>query len=180
MTVQEGNLLVSAKGNRFQIRAAELADAETIYSMLTEAARWMENSGIKQWTERQFSLAEVQGYFSNRTPYIAFDGEVPAGMFTLQSSDPDYWKKRNDQQYYYLHRLVVRGPYRSTGLGTALLNWAVRKSAADHKRGLRLDCRASNDKLNSYYQGQGFQFQGVTEKELTLFHLYERSGNPSS
>ncbi|WP_223066222.1 GNAT family N-acetyltransferase [Paenibacillus caui] len=173
MTTQGSSEIRTETGKAFRVRKAQPQDAEIIRSMLVEAAQWMIASGIRQWNPDQFTPEEVLSYFKVRSLYLAFDGEVPAGMFTLQSTDPDYWGPLNDDGFYYLHRLTVSQPYRSQRLGAALVKWAVDKSRIDDKKGLRLDCRATNDKLNSYYQGLGFRRVGSSELNNSLYTLYQ-------
>ncbi|TCO23208.1 hypothetical protein EV652_10931 [Kribbella steppae] len=48
----------------------------------------------------------------------------------------------------------------ATGLGAALLDWAVATSRALGCGYLRLDCVSSNSRLRSYYESRGFQHQG--------------------
>ena len=174
MTVQQSSKIRTATGSSFTIRQANLTDVESLLAMLKEAAVWMEENGITQWSPGHFKKEEVESYFGYRTVYMVLDEEVPAGMFTLQDTDPDYWKSSNEQGYYYLHRLTVRGPYRSQKLGSALLDWVSEKCKLDQMKGLRLDCRASNEKLNEYYQKLGFVYKGVAEKGGSDFCLYER------
>ncbi|WP_138493505.1 GNAT family N-acetyltransferase [Paenibacillus pinistramenti] len=166
--------LTTASGQSFQLAEAVPAEAEVVRQLLVEAAEWMQRSGIDQWKPEFFSLQAVQAYFNHRRIFVAYDRGTPAGMFTLQNSDPGYWKENDDPDYYYLHRLTVSVPYRSCGLGKAMLEWAVEKAGRDRKKGLRLDCRRISGKLNSFYQNQGFRFKGISEQADHLANLYER------
>jgi GNAT superfamily N-acetyltransferase len=174
MPVHETSTILYASGHSFQLVQAGAGDVELIRQMLVEAAEWMQGEGIEQWKPEQFTVDEIMTYFEYRMIFLALDGEKPAGMFTLQDTDPSYWKTNDDPNYYYLHRLTVSLPYRRFGLGTAFLDWASNKASSEGKKGLRLDCRRSNLKLNRFYQKQGFKFMGVTEKQEQFFNLYER------
>lgn len=160
-------------GQNFKIREAGLPDALLIRDMLIEAAEWMVSNGISQWRPEQFTADEVASYFSSRRLFIAFQAEEAAGLFTLQTSDPSYWGELNVEGYYYLHRLTVRPAFRSLGLGGAMLEYARQVSIRDNMKGLRLDCRALNDKLTAYYEASGFQKVGGMIKEDVPYNLYQ-------
>ncbi|ANS74607.1 hypothetical protein AWM70_08430 [Paenibacillus yonginensis] len=165
--------LITASGRAFTLIQASSGRADEVGRLLTEAAEWMQRKGISQWKPEQFTEDEVRSYFTNRTVFIALDRDIPAGMFTLQPSDPGYWKAMDDPSYYYLHRLTVSLAYRRFGLGQTLLSFAVDKAIRDGKKGLRLDCRQNNEALNLYYQKQGFAFKGISEQKDHFANLYE-------
>ncbi|GGA25210.1 GNAT family N-acetyltransferase [Paenibacillus physcomitrellae] len=166
--------LITASARFFTLVQASSDSVDNVRKLLIEAAEWMQEKGINQWRPEQFTEDEVRSYFSRRIVYIAFDGEKPAGMFTLQSSDPGYWKSMDDPNYYYLHRLTVSVPYRHCGLGQSFLDWTMDKTVKDGKKGLRLDCRRNNEVLNLYYQNQGFAYMGISEQQDHFANLYER------
>lgn len=171
-TSESGKSFSSKLGIEF-IRG-ESRHAEDVLKLLREAAGWMESKGINQWTPGQFSLQDVEGYFSSREVYLAMDGAEVAGMFTLQFSDIQYWGDRNDESYAYLHRLAVARTYRGGGLGGHMIRFAVRRARDLGCRGLRLDTVAHNIKLNRYYQSMGFRYMGTHDVGAgRLVNLYE-------
>lgn len=154
---------------------AEINLIADILRLLHEAAEWMVSKGINQWNPEQFTKEDdIVEYFTDRQVYIALDGDVVAGMFTLQFSDPQYWGIRNDDSYAYLHRLAVSGAYRGAGLGQHLLNQAVIIAKELGCTGLRFDTVAHNIKLNRYYQSMGFHYMGTNDMgNGRLVNLYE-------
>lgn len=175
MQDNRSNQIRTASGQEFTVQAADVSDARLIYKLLVEAADWMVGNGINQWKPEDFTLAEIKGYFAERELYIVYGNGEAAGMFTLQDSDPSYWHELNDTDYYYLHRLNVREPFRGKGLSQAILDWAFEKSALDGKKGLRLDCRANNPKLIALYQKYHFERVVQREKQGIGFQLFERN-----
>ncbi|NGM80971.1 GNAT family N-acetyltransferase [Paenibacillus sp. 7124] len=153
---------------------ANASMAGEILRLLREAAQWMQDNGLTQWRPEQFKEEDILDYFSDREVYVAMNDGEAAGMFTLQFSDPQYWGKRNDKNFAYLHRLAVGLPFRGAGLGSKLLEFAA-QTAKMSGRGLRLDTIEHNVKLNRYYQTQGFRYMGTNDVGGgRLVNLYEK------
>ncbi|WP_410768645.1 GNAT family N-acetyltransferase [Fontibacillus sp. BL9] len=159
----------------FQIALADKNDSELVRNLLIEAANWMASSGIKQWNPEQFTEEVISSYFVNRDIYLLLraDNHEPAGLFTLQTSDPDYWGELNDEGYNYLHRLTVRPDYRGHDLGRKLIYWAAKRSRSLGRIGLRFDCWNENRKLNPYYRDLGMEEQALGELNGRQYILYE-------
>lgn len=161
------------------IREAVPADTDTLAEMLSEAAEVMVKSGVEQWKPEMFSTEAVMEYFENRRIFLLTSDGNPAGLFTLQDSDPGYWQELNDERYLYVHRLTVRPEYRGLDYGGEMLRYAEAEAARLNKRGLRLDCVAHLPSLNAYYQRSGFRF--VAERDLNrsvggrYVNLYEKT-----
>ncbi|MDP4098656.1 GNAT family N-acetyltransferase [Paenibacillus sp. P96] len=156
------------------IQEADPSQAGIVTALLQEAAGWMSEQQIKQWDRSLFTEQLISEYFANRKVYIAYLNDEPAGMFTLQEDDSAYWKDRNDSSFGYLHRLTVRRCYSGAGIGERLLRAAENIASDAGKKGLRLDCRADNPKLNTVYQKQGFRFMGISDMGEYHVNLYEK------
>jgi RimJ/RimL family protein N-acetyltransferase len=173
MSTQQSEQSASAE-QRIEIIRGGPEHSEDILKLLREAAGWMESKGIKQWTPGQFSIRDVEDYFSSREVYLAMEGPTVAGMFTLQFSDVQYWGERNDESYAYLHRLAVAKSHRGGGLGGRMIRFAVGRAEEQGCTGLRLDTVAHNIKLNRYYQSLGFRYMGTHDVGAgRLVNLYE-------
>ncbi|GGO07132.1 GNAT family N-acetyltransferase [Saccharibacillus kuerlensis] len=180
---EKTNLFRQGKGSaELSIREASIDDVEVLAAMMREAAEVMVHAGVEQWKPDMFTSDTVRGYFDNRRLFLLTADGQPAGLFTLQDSDPSYWKDLNDDRYLYLHRLTVRPEYRGLDYGGVMLNYAEQEAARQGKLGLRLDCVAHLPTLNAYYQRNGFVF--VTERDLNrerggrYVNLYEKpNGN---
>ncbi|GGF63467.1 hypothetical protein GCM10010912_05670 [Paenibacillus albidus] len=154
---------------------AQLERVPEVLKLLQEAAQWMEDNGIRQWSPGQFNEADITAYFSDRQVYLALDHGQAVGMFTLQFSDPLYWGEKNDEAYAYLHRLAVTGTHRGKGLGKAMLLYAAQLALELGCKGLRFDTVAHNLKLNRYYQSLGFYYMGTNDMGGgRLVNLYQQ------
>lgn len=152
---------------------AKEEDAALIKDLLVETATWMNAAGIEQWVPQQFTEQLIQTYLQEREVFLCMDGNIEAGMFTLQSSDPDYWGELNDESFYYLHRLLVRPSYRGKGLSKELIYFAARYGRERGKAGLRFDCWDQNRKLNPYYESLGMVPQGKGTIGPRSYILYQ-------
>lgn len=161
----------------FAIALASLSDKDTVRDMLIEAAEWMAGLGVRQWNPLQFTTAEIDRYFAEREIYLLIREEQPVGMFTLQSSDPEYWGPLNEEGCSYLHRLTVRSPWRGQQLSGAMIEWAAKRSKQLNRKALRLDCWDGNTKLNRMYASMGFVHKGTGEKQGRGYNLYEMNIN---
>ncbi len=160
--------------SELHIRQAEQGEEALITAFLVEAADWMEENGIGQWRRTLFTPELIHSYFVEREVYVAeYKGE-PAGTFTLQSGDEDYWQHKNDTDYYYLHRLTIVRKFRGLELGRRMLDWAVQRAAERGKKGLRLDCLAELVSLNRFYQRQDFRYMGTHDVNGKMASLYEK------
>lgn len=165
--------IIDSSAGSFQIGLADEREAGTVLELLLEAADWMHKSGIQQWRREQFTEEVVRSYFATREIYMLVGEQEPVGMFTLQGSDPDYWGSLNDEDFAYLHRLIVRPAYRGQGISRDLIYWAARRSRQLGKKGLRFDCWNENRKLNPYYQELGMVQRGMNRLNGREYVLYE-------
>lgn len=167
--------MFSTEQGRFELRRAEAGDAGEMLALLTEAAEVMEQQGRKQWSPSLFSLDLMEQYLAEREVFILWHEDKAAGMFTLQYGDPDYWGKRDDPSYGYLHRLTVRFAYRGLELGNQMISFAESYLVSKGKRGFRLDCVSHLPTLNRFYQRQGFQFVAEQDMGGRIVNLYEKT-----
>ncbi|OWR32744.1 GNAT family N-acetyltransferase [Saccharibacillus sp. O23] len=157
---------VRANGSEagLRIREAKREEAELLANLMREAAQVMVDNGVEQWKPEMFNAQTVLSYFDTRRVFLLTAEDRPAGLFTLQESDPAYWADADDDRYLYLHRLTVRPEYRGLDYGGFMLRFAEKEAARRGKLGLRLDCVAHLPSLNAYYVRGGFRF--VAERDL--------------
>ncbi|MEI8406204.1 MULTISPECIES: GNAT family N-acetyltransferase [unclassified Kribbella] len=141
--------------NRLTLESATPAEVGDVLTVLDEAAAWLRDSGIDQWPDR-FESAWVEPAIERGETWLARLDGVVAGTITLDWDDP-LWSDLEGTAGY-VHRMAVRRS--ATGLGAALLDWAVATTRALGCTYLRLDCVTSNTRLRSYYESRGFHHQG--------------------
>lgn len=139
------------------IRQATPRDTETISSILSEAAQWLEQNGTPMWKGDELTLARIAGDVANGLFYVAeCDGEI-AGTIKFQLEDTLFWPDVSQAESAFVHRLAVHRRFAGGVVSSAMLNWAVERARALGRRYLRLDCEASRTRLRKVYEQFGFR-----------------------
>ena len=159
------------------VRAAE-SDADTVQSILEEAARWLTYRGIGGWTPGSFPRRRILERIGRGEMYLAGLAGQTFGTLALQWSDEEVWGDTPGDAGY-VHGLAVRRDFAGRGLGRELLRWAEDRVALSGRSYLRLDCLAENQGLNEYYGRAGFRCRGRARVWGMELNLYERRVRPS-
>lgn len=161
-------------------RRATAADFDAVFTIMLEAATWLQSRGISQWS---FFLTQpgkefVRNRITTAETYLVFDPtDRPIATFTLHWKDEEIWGARGlDGNAGYIHGLAVCRRAAGNGLGRILLNQASNLIAKNSRRLTRLDCMAQNESLCNYYRQAGFTDLGVSNSLITgkSLRLFER------
>lgn len=172
--MSESETLATSAGALTITRAVE-TDADEILGVLNEAAQWLTDRGIQQWTPGMFNRLLLLGAIDDGEVYIVRRDGASVATISLGWSDALTWGTMPDDAGY-VHDLAIRRIVGGQRVGRALLDWAARTSAAAGKDFVRLDCNADNEPLNDYYRRAGFSFRGSVLSPYTgrQVSLYER------
>ena len=170
---------------QLKIIPATANDADSVRSILLEAAQWIHAKGIDQWRISEFTKEHVLDNIQDGDVFLAYDGSVPVGAVILRRQpgpfDRQIWGEGADDHAAYVHRLAIRTKYHGQGLGGQILGWAEDESVRAGMAYLRLDCMADNEALNRYYQRFGFVHQGVHSAGRFSVSRYEKAlSNPAA
>ncbi len=169
---------------QLKIIPATNTDAETVRSILLEAAQWIHAKGIDQWRIAEFTKEHVLDNIQGGDVFLAYDGGAPIGTVIVRRKpgpfDRQIWGEKADDHAAYVHRLAIRTKYHGQGLGGQILGWAEDESVRTGKAYVRLDCMADNEALNQYYQRFGFVHQGVHSAGRFSVSRYEKTVNDSA
>jgi GNAT superfamily N-acetyltransferase len=163
---------------RIRILPAAPDQLAVVAAVLDDASRRLLSMGIAQWPI-PFPVDRVVFPGAGAAVYLAWDGDVAAGTFTLQRRDAAFWPEMPEAaggleawgsdgaRPVYLHRFATRTGYR--GLGA----WMVREAEAIGRgwgaNVMRLDCVASDAKIRAYYESFGYEYRGdITPPHLTF------------
>jgi len=147
---------VDLAGAPLTVRPAGAGDLEPYLAIRDDAARWMAENGIPQWSPGEYAGPAAAGLAAGDL-FVAELAGVTVGGLRLMDADPDVWPEvTGDPGAGWVHGLVVDRSLSGTGTGGRLLEWAADRVTARGGRRLRLDCRASNDRLRAYYPAHGF------------------------
>jgi GNAT superfamily N-acetyltransferase len=155
------------------IRQATAADAPTVSEILTEAARWLEHSGMPLWKEREL---EPEKIFTDVASGLFFLGEIsgePVATLKFQLEDPLFWPDAPADEAAYVHRLAVKRSHAGKSVSASLLSWAATRTKNLGRRYLRLDCTADCLKLRALYESFGFRHRDDRQVGSYFVSRYE-------
>lgn len=132
-------------------------DAETVSSILAEAAKWLEVSGMVMWRDGELTAASVAADVGAGLFHLAEADLEAAGTIKFQLEDKLFWPNVRQEESAFIHRLAVRRKFAGGAVSTAMLRWAVALARFLERRYLRLDCEASRPRLRAFYEGFGFR-----------------------
>ena len=139
-----------------KIEKATTKDIDEIIKLYADRSDWFKLNNIKQWSKYLINHPKEQfiNVIENGNYYILKENdEIIAGCEI--SEDSRIW---NDDisNSYYLYKVVTKVEHRN--IGKYLFKYAKEKTIKDGKEYLRLDCLATNKKLNEIYENNGFKF----------------------
>lgn len=155
-----------------EVRRAESGDVEVVAAILTEAAQWLESRGMGMWRANELTSERISRDVTDGLFYLAHLDQ-PAGTIKFQLSDMDFWPDVPDTDSAFVHRLAIRRTFAGGGVSTALMTWAVERTAALGRRFLRLDCEASRPRLRAMYERFGFRHHSDRHVEPYIVARYE-------
>lgn len=166
----------------YTIRKATADDADVVIRILRDAARWLIDKSIHQWSYylTDEAASEVRQAIKIGTTYMVTDNDQqPVATFNLSREqndlDASVWGSCEDEALY-LHRLAVDQNYRRQRIGKKLLEW-IEENSQTESGVLRLDCVADNSALNQFYMNAGFTFSGYARAKDIQFSRYEKPLN---
>jgi GNAT superfamily N-acetyltransferase len=164
------------------IRQAMPEDIETIAEILTEAARWLEESGRTLWRQDELLPNSVAADVHSGLFFLALCDGQPAGTIRYQLKDWLFWPDVPQDDSAFVHRLAVRRRFAGGEVSSALLHWAIARTHALGRRYLRLDCETSRPRLRAVYERLGFRFH--SDKQVGSYFVaryeYDVLENPPS
>jgi GNAT superfamily N-acetyltransferase len=140
------------------IRQASPDDAATVSAILCEAARWLEEAGMRLWVDDELREADLAADVRAGLFFIAECDGVAAGVVRFQLEDQLFWPDVPMGESGYIHRLAVRREFAGRGVSTAILSWAAERTRSLGRDWLRLDCDAARPKLRGVYERFGFRY----------------------
>ena len=139
------------------IRQAKPDDAHTVSSILTEAARWLEESGIAMWRDGELTASSVAADVGAGLFHLAEADLEAAGTIKFQLEDKLFWPDIRQEESAFIHRLAVRRKFAGGAISAAMLQWAIERARSLKRRYLRLYCEASRPRVRAIYEGFGFR-----------------------
>ncbi|MCC5894799.1 MAG: GNAT family N-acetyltransferase [Alkalibacterium sp.] len=166
------------------IKEAKGEDVSTIKGILYDTAVWLKKKGSTQWAGllKGEDVHNIQKAIEKKEVFLVYSNNEVIGTFALWDVqtewDKDLWGTADHNNYYYLHRIAVDRSRPEKSKGRRLIEGAKEIAALNHKKGIRLDCIASNDRLNAFYSNHNFRYVNTVKdydngEGLQDYNLYE-------
>ena len=145
--------------DRYIFQKAMNEDVDEILILIQKRIRWMDENNISQWNKTNYLTYYPKKYYeelvSKGQLYVVKYGDLNAviGAVALLEQD-ELWD--GSLQSCYIHNLVT--DIGVSGIGATIINFCEQIAIKHGKNKIRLDCQASNHKLNEYYSGLGFEY----------------------
>lgn len=154
------------------IRLANADDHKNVINILNKAALDLHTKGINQW-DYPWDEDEVFPQIQSGYLYIVLvDGQVIAtfGIKEINSLSNCLIEPGS----HYLYQIAILPEYQGKGYGAGIIDWAC-ENARENNKTFYLDCWAGNDKLKSFYQGNGFSYEGDFPEEDYYISVFKRN-----
>ncbi|MBC1332204.1 GNAT family N-acetyltransferase [Listeria booriae] len=159
------------------MREASVSDGGSLQQLMIDTATWLKESGSTQWGDilEGKDVHQLRDRIRDGEVFVLCDAdEQLAAAFILRKTasewDAGLWRNQKQVPARYLHRLMIARKYAGQNLSLTLLDWASGESQRTGYDWLRLDCIASNQKLNTLYQVAGF----TKSETVDGFCIYEK------
>ncbi|WP_136035703.1 GNAT family N-acetyltransferase [Bacillus salacetis] len=148
--------------DNYTFRKAEAIDVENIIQLIEKRIKWMDTNNIQQWNKTNYFDSYPRAYFFKKVTagelYVMDDqltGKA-AGAVVLLEEDKRW--ARDGSNSLYIHNLVSDTGV--SGAGRMMIKSCEQIAIDNAYDAVRLDCQASNIKLNEYYKKQGYCYSG--------------------
>jgi GNAT superfamily N-acetyltransferase len=138
------------------IRPASPPDTAKVAGILLEAARWLEQRGMRMWRDDELVPERIAADIAAGLIFIAEYDAEPCGVVKFQLEDAEFWPDVAPGDSAFVHRLAVSRRFAGGEVSSALLSWALEQARSLGRKYLRLDCEASRGKLRAIYERFGF------------------------
>ena len=135
---------------------ATLEDLPLIYWLFEKAIAYQKENGFVGWQtyDKNYLKADVEKGLLFK---LIHEKELVC-IFCICYSDPVIWRKKEQGDAIYLHRVVVHPEHRGEHLFAKVFEWAIDHARLLQRRFIRMDTWADNQKIIQYYSGYGFRF----------------------
>ena len=161
------------RGNHeeFTIHSGEM---DHFLKVLHEVAQWCLDTGLNNWNLAELTREKMLAGLTEEQFYVGKVAGDPAACMVLQWHDDLFWPEIPPGQSGFIHKLAVRRKYAGQGLSQELVTYAITECRKRKIGYLRLDTRASREKLCRLYESMGFVRVGqrmVRGNEYALFEM---------
>ena len=142
----------------FAFRLARAEEAARIFELYVSRVAWMDKKGIRQWNVTGYLEAYPEDYYREacrrENLFVLEDasGRLCGAVVLLR--EDERWDGYPVKRAWYVHNLVTAVD--ASGAGKSILREAERLAKMQGMQAMRLDCAEDNEKLNAWYEAQGY------------------------
>lgn len=160
-------------------RLAALNDIDSICSLISDAIKQMENSGIFQWDSLYPTREDFDIDINNKTLSVVEEGEKLAAIYVInQECEKEYnnckWNNP-DETACIIHRLCVAPSFQNKGIGKQVLKHIEEQAVQLSYTSIRLDVYTQNPYALKLYRNSGYEERGFADWRKGRFILMEKT-----
>nr|WP_321247193.1 GNAT family N-acetyltransferase [uncultured Psychroserpens sp.] len=148
-----------------EIKNSKIEDINTIFDLYKVATNFQKAKSVVTWPEFDRELIEKE-ISENRQWKLIIDNKI-ACVWATTDSDPQIWKKRNEDPAIYIHRISTNPEFRGKHLVNDIVKWSISYAKENKKTYVRMDTVGENMGLINHYKACGFDFLGLSKLEDT-------------
>lgn len=149
---------------------------DELLTILKDKALWLQKIGNPMWNIKYLEKSIFIERYPNCKFFIVKIMNETIGGFVLVDKENGFWNKNeNDEDAFYIHKLVIKEGYTGKGYAKEILKWVEEYARNCGKQYLRLDCFSDIKYLNKLYSKCGFILKRQVEvsKSKANANLYE-------
>ena len=141
---------------------AKREEIDPVMNLIRKRVEWMDEKGIRQWNVTDYLSVYPRSLFEDYVRkgwlYVLKDesGAIKAAA-ALLDRDPR-WPEKRDKAFYVHH---LSSDLSCPGAGRVFVWECEQLAEREGREYLRLDCDVDNVFLNEYYEGMGYEKDGV-------------------
>ncbi len=140
------------------IQKATIDDIQSVLQILKENSEWLESKGIKQWEKDYYLVKFNEDYYkraiNNGELFVGKIDNIVCGTFVLRNYDPAW---EDDGESYFICNIGIKVDMHGNELGKTMIEYAKNETKNLGAIKLKLDCVSENERLNKYFEDQGFK-----------------------
>ena len=156
----------------YEFRLAKMGEVEEVFSLVAQRSKKKKKSNINQWRYylKHHPIEEWRLAVLNCELYVAVCDNVILGCVQIQYYDPIFW---DNTKNIYIKKLCTK--LGTKKVGKYIIEQVILIAKKEGLSKIRLDCLATNQKLNNIYQSYGFHlvYSGVYDKYPYPYNLRE-------
>ncbi len=140
----------------YQIVNTSTEDLPFIYGLFEEAIAYIKRKGFTGWNsyDKKFIQLDIE----NKLQFKIVTKNDILCIFSICFSDTLIWRKKENGDAIYLHRIAVNPSFKGQKQFEKILHWVINFANEKGLNYIRMDTWADNPTIIEYYKSYGFHF----------------------